>query len=67
MRFYGCDFHCGHISLTANYVYNLFAFVFVCVPSEIRILVLGFDFYSLLNVLEDVNSYVIIVLFLLCV
>ena len=65
VRFYGSDFHCGHISRIAIYVFNLLTFVFGWVPSQIRILVLGFDFYSLLNVLEDVNSDVIIVHFLL--
>jgi hypothetical protein len=67
VRFYGSHLHCGHISRIANYVSKLFAFVFDWVPSQIRILVLGFDIYSLLNVLEDVNSEVIIVHFLLCV
>jgi hypothetical protein len=63
VRSYGSDFHCGHISRFVSYVSNLFSFVFFWVPLQIRILVLGFDFYSLLNVLED---DVIIVHFLLC-
>jgi hypothetical protein len=66
VRFYDSDFHCEHISRIANYVSNLFTFVFVWDHSQIRILVLGFDFYSLLCVLEDVHSDVIIVYFLLC-